>query len=312
LTADPAYRHDDLVVGIGTADDAGVFVVTPELALVQTVDYFTPIVDDAADWGRIAAANALSDIYAMGATPLTALQIVGWPRDSLPFELLSEVLAGAAEVIAEAGCVVIGGHSIDDPEPKVGFAVTGTVHPSAVITNAAARDGDLLVLTKPLGTGVVGTAIKRGAADIELQRSAVATMVTLNRAARDAMVDAGASAATDVTGFGLLGHLGEMVVASGVGALVDLGAVPILDGVRDLVVRGFVPGGSKRNLSHAAAFTDFGASTDVDRAVLADAQTSGGLLIAAPPDAAARIVAELGGPSAVIGRIEADPGIRVR
>lgn len=305
----PATQHPDLLVGL--SDDAGVFRLSADVALVQSVDYFTPIVDDAFDWGRIAAANALSDLYAMGATPLTALHVLGWPRDTLPFELCSAVLAGSASVLAAAGCTLLGGHSIDDPEPKFGLAVTGTVHPDHIVTNNGAMTGDVLVLTKPLGTGIVSTALKRGGVDAGLVALATRWMATLNKAAGDAMIEAGVSAATDVTGFGLLGHLGEMVQASAVGAEIGFEAVPLLPGVAELVAQGFVPGGTKRNLAHVSGFTEFVDIDEVGRTLLADAQTSGGLLIAAPAAAAAAIVGRLGDPAAIIGRIRSGTGITV-
>lgn len=248
---------------------------------MATVDFFTPIVDDAATWGAIAAANALSDIYAMGARPLFALNLVGWPRDVLPFELLGEVLRGAGEVARRAGCAVVGGHSIDDAEPKFGMAVFGEAHPDRLLTNAGARAGDRLVLTKPLGTGILTTALKQdliGEADLE---EAVHVMTTLNAGAARAALAAGATAATDVTGFGLLGHLGNILAASGVGATLHLSAVPFLAGVRDLAARGVAPGGTKRNLSAVTVGWGEGIM-EADRLLLADAQTSGGLLLTIP------------------------------
>ena len=300
----PATKHPDLIVGFDGADDAGVFRISADTALVQTVDFFTPIVDEPGDWGRIAAANALSDVYAMGGTPLTALQIVGWPRETLPFEMLGEVLAGAAEVMASAGVTIVGGHSIDDAEPKVGFAVTGTVHPGRVLRNDGGRPGDVLVLTKPIGTGVVATAIKRGKATVEARDAAVASMVSLNDRAGRAAVAAQASAATDVTGFGLLGHLGEMVGT--VGAEVDSGSVPLLPGAAKLAAAGMISGGTRRNLEHATGFTDFGDTDEVMRLLLADAQTSGGLLIAVAPDQVGDVLVPLtreGVFAAVIGTL---------
>lgn len=269
-----------MLVGIGTADDAGVYRLSDDVALVQTVDYFTPIVDDAADWGRIAAANALSDVYAMGATPLTALSIVGWPRDDLPLELLGDVLDGGAEKLTEAGVTLVGGHSVDDKEPKYGLAVTGLVDPNRIITNAAGKPGDRLVLTKPLGTGVIATAIKRQVAPAEMVAQAVASMAALNRSAATAMLRVGVVAATDVTGYGLLGHLGEMTRASGTSATIEFDRVPVIDGVPDLIADGVVPGGTRRNLAAASRFTQFGDRGEIDQTLLADAQTSGGLLIA--------------------------------
>ncbi len=302
----PFVHSDDLVVGIGEADDAGVYRISDEAALVQTVDFFTPIVDEAFDWGRIAAANALSDVYAMGGTPLTALQLVGWPRDRLPFELLGEVIAGAGTVLEEARCTVVGGHSIDDAEPKYGLAVTGLVHPDEVVTNAAARPGDSLILTKPIGTGLIATAIKQGVAEASWRDSAVDVMTRLNAPAARAMRRVGAKAATDVTGFGLLGHLGEIVRASGVSAEIELGAVPALAGARQLAADNVVPGGTRRNLAAAERFTRFGDTGPADRLLLADAQTSGGLLIAISSplrDALLQALAEEGETGAVIGRI---------
>ena len=273
-------QHPNLLVGIGGSDDAGVYRLSDELALVQTVDFFTPIVDDAHDWGRIAAANALSDVYAMGGVPITAVQVVGWPKDGLSLDILGDVLEGGSVVLAEADGALAGGHTIDDPEPKYGLAVTGTVHPDEVITNAGARPGNVLVLTKPIGTGLIATAIKRGVADAIQRDAAVATMASLNAGASRAMRRVGALAATDVTGYGLLGHLGEMIRASRVSAELDVAAVPLLPGVLELAADGVVPGGTDRNLKSARRFTDFGDLDDAMSIALADAQTSGGLLVA--------------------------------
>ncbi len=299
---------DDVLVGIGGSDDAGVYRISDDVALVQTVDFFTPIVDEAFDWGRIAAANALSDVYAMGGSPLTALQLVGWPRDKLPFDLLGEVLEGGATVLAAAECALVGGHSIDDTEPKYGLAVTGVVHPDEVVTNAGAQPGDALVLTKPIGTGLIATAIKRGVAS-EIQRAtAVEAMARLNAGSARAMRRVGATAATDVTGFGLLGHLGEIIRASGVSAEIDLAAIPLLPGVQRLADDGVVPGGTRRNLDAATRFTRFGDTAPTDRLVLADAQTSGGLLIAVEGPLVAALLQALeeeGERGEVIGRVVA-------
>ena len=300
--------HPDLLVGSSTSDDAGVYRIAPDRALVQTVDFFTPIVDDPYDWGRIAAANALSDVYAMGGEPLTALQLVGWPRDELPFDLLSDVLRGGADVMAEAGCVIAGGHSIDDAEPKYGFAVTGLVHPDRVVANRGARPGDSLVLTKPLGTGIIAPAVKAAACDPLVLDAAVASMTRLNARAAAAMNAIGVSAATDVTGFGLLGHLREILTASGVGAIIDVGSVPILPGAWELLDEGFYPGGSKRNGDSLAESIVGGDPRS--RKMLWDAQTSGGLLISVAQDRADRLVDELrqgGDGAAVIGEIVAGP-----
>jgi selenide,water dikinase len=299
-------RHPDLLVGIDGSDDAGVFRLTADLAIVQSVDFFTPIVDEAFDWGRIAAANALSDIYAMGATPLTALQAVGWPRQALPIDLLGEVLEGGAVVLAEAGCTLLGGHTIDDPEPKYGLAVTGVVHPDDLITNGGGRPGDVLILTKPVGTGLIATAIKQGIATAEQRDGAVACMVELNSGAARAMRRVGVTAATDVTGFGLLGHLAEMIRAGGTSAEIEVARVPMLPGAREFAAAGVIPGGTSRNLATAERITSFGDTDVVERVVLADAQTSGGLLIAIDPPlekALHQALAEEQVEAATIGRL---------
>ncbi len=243
------------------------------------MDFFTPIVDEPYDWGRIAAANALSDVYAMGGDPVTALQLVGWPRDVIPFELLTQVLEGGLAVMEEARCTVIGGHSIDDQEPKYGFAVTGFVPTDEVVRNSDAQPGDVLVLTKPIGTGVIATAIKQGSATPEVRDSAVDVMTRLNRDAAAAARRVGVRAGTDVTGFGLLGHLSEIVRASGVSAEIDAGSVPIIEGAAALAHQGFIPGGTRRNLASVIAMTDFDDTDETVQLLLADAQTSGGLLI---------------------------------
>jgi len=275
----PTTLHPDLVVGLASADDAGVLRLPDGRLMVQTVDYFTPVVDDPGDWGRIAAANALSDIYAMGGMPSTALQLIGWPRGKLSFDLLGEVILGGIAKLEEAGCLLIGGHSIDSPEPTYGFAITGFVDPAHLTTNGGARPGDRLVLTKPIGTGIISTAIKNGKANPEMVREAIEVMTELNAGAARAMSSVGVNAATDVTGFGLLGHLGEMVAASGVAAIIQHGAVPLIDGVRQLAEAGVVPGGTARNLVAVERFTNFGKLDTADQLILADAQTSGGLLI---------------------------------
>ena len=283
----PLGTDPRILVDASTRDDAAVFQTAPDRAIVATVDFFTPIVDDAYDFGRIAAANALSDIYAMGATPLFALNLVGWPRDTLPFELLGDVLRGGNDIAAAAGVFILGGHSIDDAEPKYGMVVLGEVHPASVITNKGAQAGDALVLSKPLGTGILTTALKRDLIDAQGLAPAVASMTALNAGAAVAMRAVGVRAATDVTGFGLLGHLHNMLRASGAAATVDVAALPLLPGARELAARGAVAGGSKRNLESATAFTTFGGQvSDVDRVLVADAQTSGGLLMAVPADRA--------------------------
>lgn len=285
---------------MATSDDAGVYRLSEHRALVQTVDFFTPIVDDPYDWGRITAANALSDVYAMGGTPITALQLVGWPRDVIPYDVLSRVLEGGADVMEEAACTILGGHTIDDPEPKYGFAVTGLVDPERVVTNAAAVPGQKLVLTKPIGTGVVATAIKHGGCPVDVARSAIESMVALNRQSAAVMAAAGVRAGTDVTGFGLLGHMGEMLDASGVSAEIDTTSVPVLYGAWELLDAGFYPGGSERN---RAAVADRLTGVENERMIrmLADAQTSGGLLMAVD-DSAVDHVLKLSG-AVAIGRV---------
>lgn len=310
LRAHPATSHPDLVVGIGTSDNAGVYRLSSDRALVQTVDFFTPVVDDPYDWGRIAATNALSDVYAMGGTPITALQLVAWPREAIPFQVLGEVIRGGSDVMASAGCTILGGHSIDDDEPKYGFAVTGLIDPAQVYTNAAARPGDVLVLTKPIGTGIIATAVKRGLCPPEVAAAAIETMCRLNDGAAAAMRDSDVHAATDVTGFGLLGHLLEVTSGSGVGAIVDAGAVPVLDGAWDLLDGGCFPGGSERN---AASVRPALVGDPDERLVrmLSDAQTSGGLLMAVAPAAVDGLLAalELEPAAAVIGAIvDGEPG----
>ena len=277
------------------------------VALIQTVDFFTPIVDDPYDWGAIAAANALSDVYAMGGRPLLALNLVGWPQQ-LDMDLLARVLQGGADKAREGGASIVGGHTVDDAEPKYGMAVTGTAHPDAIVRSSTARPGMTLVLTKPLSMGVVSTAIKRGRASEELIAAATGVMATLNAGAAEAMLAVGAGAATDVTGFGLLGHLHQMVRSSGVGAEVWAGAVPVLDGVAALIEEGMVPGGTRRNEAHYSAFVEFASDVPaVDRTMLFDAQTSGGLLIAVEEERAGDLVAALEERStpaaAVIGRV---------
>jgi selenide, water dikinase len=282
-SADPA-----LLVGSETADDAGVYRLSDELALVQTVDFFTPIVDDPYDFGRIAAANALSDIYAMGARPVTALNLVAFSLEELGADTLMEILRGGAAIAGEAGVAIVGGHSIDDPEPKYGLAVTGVVHPERVVRNSTARAGDRLFLTKPLGAGAVSTAAKRGHAGGDLVARATEVMTTLNAAASEAALEAGPSAMTDVTGFGLLGHLREVSFASGVGARIEARAVPVLEGVLGLLESGEgVSGGNRRNGEYASGFTSFAEGVDERlRLLVADPMTSGGLLVAVAPEGA--------------------------
>ncbi len=265
----------DLLVGLDDGDDAAVYRVDDRTAIVATADFFTPVVDDAYDWGRIAAANALSDVYAMGGRPVLAVNLVGWPRDVLPKALLTEVLRGGLDVAREAGCHVAGGHSIDDPEPKYGMAVTGLADPDRLLRNDSGTAGLPLTLTKPLGVGVLNNRHKSTG---EVFPQAVATMVALNKDASERALAAGAKAATDVTGFGLLGHLYKLARASGVTAVLDAGSVPYLDGAREALRDGYVSGGTKRNLEwvapHLQSRVDAG-----ELLLLADAQTSGGLLV---------------------------------
>ncbi|MFF8595071.1 selenide, water dikinase SelD [Streptomyces sp. NPDC015220] len=278
----PAPTDTPLLVGLATGDDAAVVTLPapgggPAQAMVCTADFFTPVVDDPFDWGRIAAANALSDVYAMGGRPVLAVNLLAWPRDVLPFDLAREVLRGGLEIAAEAGCHVGGGHSVDDPEPKYGMAVTGLADPARLLRNDAGRPGLPLSLTKPLGLGVLNNRHK---ATGERFEQAVATMVALNRDASEAALAGGARCATDVTGFGLLGHLHKLARASNVTAVLDTSAVPCLDGAREAVRDGYVSGGTRRNLDWVAPFTDFGDADEDTRLLLADAQTSGGLLVA--------------------------------
>ena len=267
----------NVLVGLDDGDDAAAVLVRDDLAVLSTADFFTPVVDSAYDWGRIAAANALSDVYAMGGTPVVAINLVGWPRDLLPMELMSEVLQGGLDIAAEAGCPVIGGHSIDDPEPKYGMAVTGTADPATLLRNDTAQAGLPITLTKPLGVGLLNNMHKQTG---EVFPEAIATMTQLNRDASQAAVDAGLKAATDVTGFGLLGHLYKMARASGVGAVIDRAAVPMVDGAAEALRDGFVSGGTRRNLDWVRPHLTADAGiTEEDLLFLADAQTSGGLLV---------------------------------
>jgi selenide,water dikinase len=300
----PVQTDPDLLVGADTRDDAGVYRLSPELAIIQTADFFTPIVDDPYDFGRIAAANALSDVYAMGGTPVLAINLVAYSIPALGPDPLEEILRGGAEVVREAGATLAGGHSIDDHEPKYGMAVTGVVHPDEVITNAGGRAGDELFLTKPVGGGLITTASKRGLADDSRIRRATEVMCELNAAAAAAARDAGATAMTDITGFGLLGHVGELCEASGVSAEIRAAAVPSIEGSLDLAGdERCIAGGTRRNGAYAARFTEFASDVGAERRILlTDAMTSGGLLVAVPPHRAAQA------PGVRIGRlVEAGP-----
>ena len=278
---------------------------------MQTLDFFTPIVDDPRSFGMIAAANALSDIYAMGATPLTALNILAFPQDSLPKEVLGEILAGGLEKLHEAGALLLGGHTVDDTELKFGMAVTGIVHPDRIMTNAGARPGDALVLTKPIGTGIINTAGKGEMASPEHLEAAASSMAVLNRTAAELALHHNPHAMTDVTGFGLTGHLAEMVVASDVGAELDVEAVPLLGGVRDYAAMGLVPAGTRNNREfYSCRFMGADKLSPVELDILSDAQTSGGLLVALAPEEAKALVGELeaaGVTAAIVGHVLAEP-----
>ncbi len=316
----PSFDHPDLLVGTETNDDAGVFRLTPELAIVNTVDFFTPIVDDPFTFGQIAAANALSDVYAMGGEPKTALNIVGFPRGAMPIETLVEVLRGGADRAREAGAVVIGGHSIIDPEIKYGMAVTGVIHPDRIVRNVGARTGDALVLTKPLGTGIITTASKRHGPDggqLASLDAAIASMITLNAAASRVMRGFDVHACSDVTGFSLLGHSQEMASGSNVTIELDASALPLLDGAPELAESGNLTGGCKRNRAYLKD------KVSVDPAVRPglvevafDPQTSGGLLIALPAADAPRLVADLQAngvhAATIVGRVVDQQGTAVR
>ena len=290
----PDVTHPDLLVGSDKGDDAAVFKMDDELALISTVDFFPPIVDDPYSFGQIAVANALSDVYAMGGRPLTALNIVGFPV-GLPKDILVSVLRGGADKAQEAGLLIVGGHTVDDDEPKYGLAVTGVVKPGEQVTNAGARVGDTLVLTKPIGTGIITTAGKQQRVDAAVLDSAVEVMGTLNRAASEAMLRVGVNACTDVTGFGLLGHLRTMVEASGVAAKVRFESLPLLDGAWELAKDGVAPGGTRRNLDSVKDLVAWPDELDeVWPLLLCDAQTSGGLLISVAPDKTGDLISELG------------------
>ena len=289
----PEITHPDLLVGLATGDDAAVYRLDDDLALVQTLDFFPPIVDEPFAFGEVAVANALSDVYAMGGRPLTALNIVGFPVD-LPKDLLGEILRGGASKAKEAGVLIVGGHTVDDKEPKYGLAVTGVVKPGLQVTNAGALPGDTLVLTKPIGTGIITTAGKQQAVDAEVLDKAVRVMSTLNRAASEAMVKVGVNGCVDVTGFGLVGHLTSMLSTSGVAGRIKLSAVPVLDGVWELLGQGIAPGGTRRNLEHADKSVEWHRSVSEEaRLLLCDAQTSGGLLISVSGDRLAPLLDEL-------------------
>ncbi len=311
LGALPPIVDPNVLVGSAARDDAAVYRIAPDRALVATVDFFTPIVDDPTEFGAIAAANALSDVYAMGARPLFALGITAFPRDRLGTGLLEKIVAGGAAKMGEAGIAVVGGHSVDDAEPKFGYAVIGEVHPDRVVSNDGARAKDVLYLTKPLGSGLVATAIKRGLCPPALEREAVAVMSLLNRTASEAMTSNGATAATDVTGYGLIGHLANIRG----GADVELSAIPFMKGVRELAEKDLFPSGSRRNHEAYRDQVDWGDVSEIDQLMLCDAQTSGGLLVAIPPEKARSFEGALRTAryqAARIGTISGHGSIRVR
>lgn len=315
----PAVDDSRVLVAALTRDDAAVYRISDDRALVATLDFFTPIVDDPYTFGAIAAANALSDLYAMGATPLFALNIVAWPRDPEILALVGDAIRGGADKMIEAGAFILGGHSIEDREPKLGMVAVGEVRPDELLTNAGARPGDRLVLTKPIGTGILATALKRGAVTEQEMAEAIRSMLTLNAGAlAAARASGGVHALTDVTGFGLLGHLHTMLAASGVGARIHAELVPVFPGVREQITAGAVPGGTVRNVAAAASFTAWPEGVDdAMRTLLCDAQTSGGLLMAVDRDAASDLLARLhetGTPAAVeIGEVTAagDPPLEI-
>ncbi|KEF35989.1 selenophosphate synthase [Schinkia azotoformans MEV2011] len=291
----PEREHDpNLLVGIDTSDDAGIYRVSDELALIQTVDYFTPIVDDPYMFGQIAAANALSDVYAMGGEPKTVLNIVGFPVKKLGADMLAEILKGAADKVKEAGAIIVGGHSIDDQEPKFGMAVTGYVHPEKFFRNVGAKPGDALVLTKPIGVGILTTGIKRGVVTPEQEKKVIETMAMLNKKAAEALEGFQIHAVTDVTGFGLLGHACEMAKGSNVSMTITYDDVPILDGTYNLAEQGVIPGGSKSNFAWLKDDVEFALSiTESSQYILCDAITSGGLLVSLPKEEAKAYVQKL-------------------
>ncbi len=308
LAPDP---HPDLLVGTNTGDDAAVWRLDASRALVFTADFITPVVDDARTWGRIAATNSVSDIYAMGGRPLLALNLVGWNTELLSTDLLGDVLAGGLDVARHEGFVIAGGHTVDDPEPKYGLAVIGEVDPERMLTNAGLRAGDVLVLTKPLGIGVVTTAIKRGACPAVAEAAAIASMTQSNAEAARRAIERGATGATDVTGFGLLGHLGRMALESHVDVEIETDAIPFIAGARELAASGFVPGGSQRNLDDVESRLDRNGVDEVTVTLVADAQTSGGLVIGVDTSEAPGLVADLtasGHTAAAIGRAATGTG----
>ena len=313
-----ARQHDpNVLVGFDHADDAGVYLIAPDQALVQTVDFFTPVVDDPYTFGQIAATNALSDVYAMGGKPLTSLALVCFPEKA-ELEILERILAGGLSKMIEAGCTVIGGHSIRDEETKFGYSVTGVVHPKKILANAGAKPGDALIFTKALGTGVISTAIKKGRAEAAWIDAAVRSMTTLNKRAAEVITGGafGVSAMTDVTGFGLIGHAREMLLASNVSISISAGAIPFLDGALECVRAGYIPGGLKNNRDFAECLVEYDEAVPEEvRALLFDPQTAGGLLISTPDGRnLARALNDAGVNAVEIGQVlpNAKPRIRIR
>lgn len=297
-----------LLVGTATGDDAAVWQLDADRALVSTADFITPVVDDARTWGRVAAANSVSDIYAMGGRPLFALNLVGWNTDALPTSLLGELLAGGQDIATAGGFAIVGGHTIDDPEPKYGMSVTGEVHPDRILTNAGLVPGQDLILSKPLGIGVITTAIKADVASTDVANGAIASMTRLNDVAARLAVGAGATGCTDVTGFGLLGHLGRMALESDLTVTIEFDSIPFLPGAKDLAADGIMPGGSHRNLLWGDELLDSGDHDPTNELLVADAQTSGGLVFGVDPGETAAVLAELeatGHTAACIGQTAA-------
>lgn len=315
----PLITDPNVLVGLSTSDDAAVYRVSEDLAIVLTVDFFTPVVDDAYEFGRIAVTNALSDIYAMGARPVLALNLVAYPARTRPLDQLEEILRGGADQASSAGVSIAGGHSIDDPEPKYGLCVMGVANPANILTNSGAKLGDRLILTKPIGTGIITTAIKHGTAPPEVIAEAIRVMTTLNRSASEVALEVGVNACTDVTGFGLLGHLHEMTCASGVGAVLLFADVPLIDGVRELLALDEAPGGTYSNREHlnserAVVWSE--ALSEENQLALCDAQTAGGLLLSVPANRAEVLKSALAAHgvmcAAEIGEIVEDGDCRIR
>lgn len=311
----PNVPDKNLLVGLDTSDDAGVYRLTDDIALIQTVDFFTPVVDDPYLFGQIAAANALSDVYAMGGKPLTVLNLVAFPTGKLDLSILARILEGGASKIQEAGAVLVGGHSIQDDEPKYGLSVTGVIHPDKVIANSGAKPGDYLVLTKPIGVGIVSTAIKRGLVSDEIIDQAIQVMASLNAGSSEVMQEVGVNACTDISGFGLLGHAMEMAKGSGVGLKIRFERIPLLTGTKEFTAQGAICGGSRANLNFLAPDTDFASNiSEIEQLIMADAITSGGLLISVPGDRLDDLIQRLKEKDiqgAVIGNVIAEPKGRI-